>query len=359
MPVWPKPTEIAILTVNGMNYQDWESVMVRQSIHDAPPAHCRFTCSEGVPLNKNFAKMQIMPGMDCTVTLAGKLAFTGKVETRQVYYDATKHHIEIICAGLMDSITSSVVHKTSEWIDKTFEQIGRPELKKLGINLVFEGGQPPQYKFKRVSSMPGESLYDLLDTLARTLGLHFASNPQGDFVAIVGPLSASDSVTEGVDILIGREILFRPSITSYLPSATQGTGDDQDHGPKVAHMPFNQEAMQAFMGLNFATAQALIRNELATSDKKMLEGRSGMEGALMEGDKITVFATVQGWLRQSGGLWERNQEVVVTSPMLVMNGTPLRAKNVTFTQDNNTGSRTLLELCNPAAMGSIPPAATN
>lgn len=353
---WPKVTEQVVLTVNGRDFTDWKSVMVRCSVHDAPPFHCRFTCSEGVPIADNLTKLQIMPGMDCTVTLAGQLAFTGKVEARQVYYDANRHHIEIQCAGLMDVITSSVIHPTGEWKNKTFQQIVEPQLRRLGVNLTFEGGPAPQYKFKRVSAMPGEGLFDFMDMLARTLGLHFSSNEKGDLVGIVGPLSDVDSVTEGVDILVGREILYRPSITSYLPSATQGTGDNKDWGPKVAHMPFNQQAIQGFLG--FATAPALIRNELATSDKTMLQGRSGMEGSLMEGDKITVFATVHGWLRpRGGGLWKRNMQVTVNSPMLVMHNEPLKTKNVTFTQDNQTGSRTLLELVNPAAMGKIPPEA--
>lgn len=328
--------------------------MVRQSIHEAPPAHCRFTCSEGLPISNNFAKMQIMPGMDCTVKLAGELAFTGKVETRQVYYDASRHHIEIMCAGLMDAITSSVIHKTSEWKNETIEKVLKPQLQRVGINLIFEGGPAPSYKFKRISSIPGETIFDLADMMARHLGVHFATNPKGDMVGIVGPSGGSDKVTEGVNILIGREILFRPSITSYIPAATQGTGDNKDHGAKVAHMPFNQEAMDKFMSTTFGTAPALVRSELATSDKKMLQGRTDTESQFMEGDKITVFATVQGFLRPSGGLWERNQEVVVNSPMLVMKGRSLRVKNVVFTQDNQTGSRTLLELCNPAAMGKIP-----
>lgn len=356
---WPKITEKVVLSVNGAEYSEWESVMVRHSVHDAPAFHCRFTCSEGFPISNNFAKMQIMPGMPCAVTLAGKLAFNGIVETRQVYYDVTRHHIEIICASNMDVNTASVIHQTGEWKDKTFQQIAEPLLKKIGVKLTFEGGSPPQYKFKRVSSMPGESMFDFLDGLARMLGLHFSSNPAGDFVAIVGPLSESDSVTEGVDILIGREILFRPSITSMMPALTQGPGDNQNYGPKVSHMPFHQEAVKEFMSMTFGTAPAVIRNELATHDKSMLQGRVGTEDSFMQGDKITVFATVHGWLRPSGGLWRRNQQVVVTSPMLVMHGKSLAAKNVTFTQDNETGSRTLLELCNPAAMGKVPPGIQN
>ena len=35
---WPKLEETAILTVNGRDYRDWESVMVRHGMRDSPIA---------------------------------------------------------------------------------------------------------------------------------------------------------------------------------------------------------------------------------------------------------------------------------------------------------------------------------
>lgn len=358
MPTWPKPTELAILTVNGANYQDWESVMVRHALREQPPYHCRFTCSEGMPLAKNFAKMRIKPGDQCTVTLAGFPAFSGKVETRQVYYDAHRHHIEIQCATFVNVATSSVISQTGEWKDKTFKQIGQDVLDKLGLKMVFEGGAAPSYKFPRVSSTPGESVHDFLDMLARSLsektglGISFTSNIQGDFVVAMGPNGGSDSVVEGRDIIIGREIIYNPSMAGGAPAISQGSGDNQNWGAKVASVPFYELSTQTF-GRNFIPG--VVVSEMATFDKNQLMGRATSENLWQQGDQITVFATVYGWLRPSGGLWYRDQYVNVTSPMLIMEGEPLIAKSVTFTQDDRTGTRTTLELCNPAALGGLNP----
>src|SRR5262245_60854792 len=115
MPQWPKPTELAILTVQGQNYQDWESVTVRHAKYEAPFYTFRFTCSEGMPLVKHLAKLQIKPGDYCTISLAGQLAFNGLVSTRQVYYDANRHYIEIQGASNVLALSyASVVHKTME-----------------------------------------------------------------------------------------------------------------------------------------------------------------------------------------------------------------------------------------------------
>lgn len=360
---WPPPTEQAILIVNGARYTDWESVMVRHALREQPPYRCRFTCSEGMPLAKNFAVMRIKPGDHCTVMLAGNLAFSGKVETRQVYYDANRHHIEIQCATFVEVATSSVISKTGEWKDKTFQQIGQDVLGKLGLNMVFEGGAPPSHKFPRVSAIPGETVHDFLDTLARGLsksggglGLSFTSNIQGDFVVIMGPNGGQDSVVEGQNIIIGREIVYNPSMAGSAPAISQGTGDNENWGAKVASVPFFQESIDTF-GKSFVPG--VIRNELPNFDKGLLQGRATSEGLWQQGDQITVVATVYGWLRPSGGLWYRDQTVIVTSPMLIMDGTSLIAKSVTFTQDNSTGTRTTLELCNPAAIGKLNPPIQN
>jgi hypothetical protein len=58
------------------------------------------------------------------------------------------------------------------------------------------------------------------------------------------------------------------------------------------------------------------------------------------------MVTVQGWVRFSGG----DKEYTVISPMLMWNGEPLEAQTITFTQNNSTGTRTTLELKNPAAI---------
>jgi prophage tail gpP-like protein len=133
---------------------------------------------------------------------------------------------------------------------------------------------------------------------------------------------------------------------------SQGPGNDQNNMAKVAHTPFAAEAVKM---LGNAGVPAVIVNELPMIDAAHLQGRSGSEGGWQTGDQITVFATVYGWLRPSGGLWYRDQIVNVTSPMLIMEGQPLTAKAVTFTQDDKTGTRTLLELMNAAALGGLKP----
>ena len=354
--VWPKPTEQAILTVNGANYSDWETVMVRHALYEHPWINFRFTCSEGMPLSKNIAALRILPGMDCTITLAGEPAVDGLVSTRQVFYDARRHHIEI--QGASDTIglaSASVVSKTGEFKDINYEQFAKALLKPIGIKFLVEGGQLPQFKFPRISIAPGTSILEALDQPLRSLGgVALTSNPKGDVVAVVGPKGGEDTVTEGVDILEGREIIYNPGMAQGLYSMAQKPGSNQEWGAKVSHLPFHANTGLGALAQKYAPQ--VVPLEIPGWSKDHVKGRGNADRDWQNEDEVTVYATVHGWLRPSGGLWEIGQKVKVVSPMLVMDGgVTLKAKTITFTQDNTTGTRTTLELVNPAAEhGQIP-----
>ena len=351
----PQAAEIAVLTVAGRNYTDWESVSVKHQLREMPMYSCRFTCSEASPLSDHLDKLQIMPGTYCTVTLAGELAFTGKVTTRQVFVDARRHHIEIQCANNLHMATSSVISKTGEFKNNTPEQIIRTVLKPLNINLKVEGGQLPNFKIPRYSVTPGESVHDFIDTLTRHLGkegsaigIAHTADVQGNFCILVGDLGGGDTLTEGKNMLEGREVIYDPLQAGGVPSPNQGPGNDDQWGAKVASIPFVSKTFQT-MGAKYVPS--VVVPEMPFMGKDLHEGRATSESNWLQEAYVTVYGTVYGWLKPSGGLWERGKKVTVNSPMLVMNGIPLILKSATFSQDNQTGTRTTLELVNTKALG--------
>jgi prophage tail gpP-like protein len=352
------PRYIAVLTVDGRDYTDWETVLVKHQLRTAPLYYCRFTCSEGSPLTKNWGALQIMPGAACTVTLGGLLAFTGKVTTRQVFYDAKKHHIEIQAANLTEIMVGSVVTQTGEWKDKTLETIIKDVLKPVKLNLVVEGGKLPDKPIPVVRSTPGESIHDFIDHLVRSvgsstsIGVSFTSNVKGDFVLVIGQTGGTDNVTEGVNIIEGRETIYDPYMGQDVVTSSQAPATNKIWGAHVASIPFAQETLKM---LGKMGAPAVVISELPTAVDNVIKGRTTTERNWMMEDFVTVFATVYGWSKPSGGLWLRGQTVIVNSPMLVMNGISLTLKSVTFSQDNRTGTRTVLELVNANVLSQLAP----
>ena len=136
-----KQQEVAEITLKGMRFRDWESVQVKLAEGESNNTF-RLTVSEGKPLSSKFADMQIRPGDHCTITLAGELAITGYVETRQVAYTAEQHGIEIIgrepYQGAVDG--AAMTKNGNEFRNKPWKQIADEMLKPAGIKVVPKTG---------------------------------------------------------------------------------------------------------------------------------------------------------------------------------------------------------------------------
>lgn len=350
--VWPNPKEVAVLTVDGAEYSDWKSVEVVHALREHPYYKVRFTCSEGLPLANNFALMRIAPGQWCTVKLGGVLAVSGFVYSRQVFYDARNHYVEIQAGSdTMPIAYASIISKTGELKNVTAEQAIRSWVGPLGINFSVEGGSLPQDKFPRLSSAPGETVLERTEETLRQLGnIPLTSRPQGGLVAAVGPIDGGHTFVEGQDIKEGREVIFNPGMMSETYGVAHDEGDDQKRGAKITHAPFLADIINSSWAAGYAPLVTVL--ELPTSNQRLLSGRNLAEKELQGGDLITVIVTVQGWMQPEGGLWKRNATYYVKSPMLVMDGRiPLRSKTVRFMQDDHGGTRTVLELCNELALG--------
>lgn len=354
--IWPLPSEQAILTIGGQDFRDWETISVKQQLEIFPFYSFRFTCSEDAPIAKNFRALQIRPGDFATITLAGQLAFTGLVFSRQVLYDATKHYIEIQgAAKTLELVYAHVVHQTMEQNNKTAKEMIDELVKPHNIKFWVTGGQLPTDKIPRHSIAPGTTVADAIETILRqTGGTQLTSNVNGDLVAVVSTTKGGTqgTVTEGVDILEGREIIYNVDMYQGTYVQTQKQGADEGSASKWTHEPHEKSPLDSQIE---QPIKQVISSEIPGYTKDMLIHRGNMDQQFQKRDQVTVFITVQGWLRPGGGLWEScgqagNVMVSVVSPMLILNGSEeLFTKSVTFTQDNNGGTRTILELTNANA----------
>jgi len=382
MPQWPPINETAVLTVNGSEFSDWESVAVQREYMSSLSYSFQFICSEDSPIPTDWWAMRIRPGDTCTIKLAGILVFTGFVSTRQAYYDARRHYVELQGASPVIMMTgTSIVTKTGEFKNLTIEQFIRKVAAAYNIPIQIKGTLP-DYKFDRIATPHGISSADLMDLKARVIGdIKFGSNPQGELV-IYGlnfKGGSYDLLEEGKNILWAREIIYNPSFSGQFPNApvppknatvSQAPGNDQVYGPKVTHMPFFEQTMAAiraspnYTGMGSFPEDAKVGPLVvpletpAKYNDSFLSGRSNAERDWLAQDQITVFVNVYGWVRPNGGLWEEGQMVSVESPSLLLNaGIPLTVKKAVFTQNSQRGSTTTLELCNQAALSKFIPSA--
>lgn len=351
--VFPSPKEKAVLTIKGQDYSEWQTVQVKHTLAAPPFLTFRMTCSEDQPIASNFKTMQIIPGDKASVSLAGELAFEGEVFSRQVFYDAGKHYIEIQgCAKVMRLSYSHVAHKTREFNNKTPKEILTELTQQEGIKFIEEMGQLPTDKIPNYNVAHGTTIMEACETIIRSCGdAQFKSNLPGDLVAVINPSDVQGTVREGLDILEGREIIYNGAIYSGIFSVGATSGTDQERGAK-AIQKFAQSNVPGTRG----QGTQVIVSELPAFTKQGLLQRANMDRSFQNRDQVTVFITVQGWLRSGGGLWEvYPKKISVISPMLIMDGSEdLNVKSVTFTQDDSTGTRTVIEACNRVAWAAGP-----
>ena len=355
---FPNPTETATLVVGGAEYSEWESVYVKHSNRDQPPFMYRFTCSEAAPFATNIARMRIRPGDPCTVILAGELAMTARVEMRQVFFDAHRHHIEI-----QGSSTASVlahvaaVTDNMEYLGKTPQQILSDLSGRYGIMMRVEGGTLPNIKLNRFALNLGEVVTHAGERLLKDMNdkapgqggePKLTSDKMGNWVINLGPIGNADAIVEGQNMISGREIIFNSTMQSKeVASGQRPVMDNKTYGAAASFVPFLNAATGLF-GANKGASWAL--SELAIWNNKMLTGQASNSIGFLASDQITVTAVVHGWLKPSGGLWDINMTVPVISPMLILTGgESLRTERVEFTQDNQSGTRTTLTIMNEMA----------
>jgi len=366
-------SEVATLRVNGVDYTDFESVQVKHQMQVSPFFSFRFTASEFATMPSSWTGFQILPGDWCEIFLAGELAFGGYVTTRRAYYDSTRHYIEILgsSATIVLASTGFVMKGTNELQRATLQKIIQTGLgianqnSDHAIGLKVKGGSLPSQIFERVAPAPGSSILSVFDKYARaaTGSSPFTSDQQGNFVVVMGPSGPNDTVVEndairgGVKIIEAQEYIYNNAfaLQGSLNTVGQMSGNNVKWGPDITHIPhFSDLASLLGSGKN----PQLSIMETVPWVATFLKSRTGGTRGWHEADQITVWATVHGWLKPSGGLWTVGQPVQVVSPMLVMDGSEgLFLWSATFVQDNQIGTRTILECRNRLAFSQGVPQA--
>ena len=177
----PVPSEIATLVVNGIRFEDWESVMVRRNWGDAFH-YFQFTAAERDPIFFNtvfpdWTKLQFKPGDHCSIYLAGELAITGFIEQRQVAYNAYSHGVQLNGKSYSaQAAKSSVDTKDGNFDNKDLVTIANMVSNPYGVKAI-PFGAVDMTPFQQCQAGKGENVWDFIERLARVRGVLLAAMP--------------------------------------------------------------------------------------------------------------------------------------------------------------------------------------
>jgi prophage tail gpP-like protein len=350
----PKARELATLVVNGRRFDDWESVWVQAAV-GTDAAIFRFSAAERDPLFFKrpedlllsdaipaWQKLQFKPGDRCEIILAGVLAVTGVIETRQVAYDANNHGVQLLGKSVTAwPARSSVDTKTGSFDKMTYEQVARKVLQNFGVGIKTLG-QLNKTPFEHLQNQPGETIWEFLDRIARPKGIILSSDPFGNFVLIgEHTFGIVTNLYEGLNIKSMQCVITdKYSFDKYRVDSQRPPGD-KGNVVKASQMTVTVPGTVTKIPSILITSSEHTQG----TDAELLKHAQNLR-KWSDGMVITATVVVQGWLRDEQSLWSPGENVYVKSPMALLDDV-LKIERVTFQQDRNTGTTTSIDLVNP------------
>jgi prophage tail gpP-like protein len=352
----PKPEETAIITVNGAEYREWESVTVHLEFPGIFRTF-RFSVSEQSPGALTMSKLQLKPGDQAQVHLGGELAITGYIYERQTVLDAGRHAVLLVGQSLPGDTTRTSIDHTKlgekgQFRDKSLVQIATELLKPYGIKVVTKGDSSKMnIPFEDAQVMPGESPFHMIERLARRSAAFIGDDNAGNFVLYGGESGGAQAgsgaaLIEGENIQSERVVITDMELINPGIAMGQAWGTDQKWGRDVAQ----QELRQKGSATRYKPYLFLMERSLGPQRlQQELKMRLDYEMAWRDVTKISAEIDVYGWHKPGGGLWQAapDELVYVNSPSAMVSEN-LAVQAITFTQTNEGGTMTKLTCVNPA-----------
>ena len=338
------PDDVATLVVNGLQFNDWESVEVTAK-HWEAASEFRFTAAERS--TQFTALRQFAPGDAVAIYLGNSLAIDGFLELRQVGYDAERHAVELMGVNITAPVFRSSVNTVTGAFDgMNWQQIALKCLSPFNVGLKVVGALNP-LPFVQCQNQPGETIWDFLERLARPRGIILGNDSFSNVLA-VGPHDGppASSLVEGVNIKKCAAIFHKTHSFEEIKAIGQTAGSDQVSGSAANE----QEASWGGTGY-YPQSELIVPSEQPIHSAAELKDRAHWESTWLASDEVKIFITVVGWYRAPGKLWWPLDEVAVYSAMIPMDAV-MTIQTATFKQSNNGGTETEIELRFPWGLNS-------
>jgi len=356
----PNPEEVATLVVAGNEFHNFESVYVHHEWTKSFPEF-HFTTADivevpGTPPPANWQKLQFKPGDDCAIYLGGQLMLVGVICMRQTSYDANNKGVMLQGIGrTWYAARASVIPPQKTNFDgMTVEQVARAVIGPTQVGAITIG-KLDEIPFKQLQIQPGEPIADFIERIGRPKGLILGSDTLGNFLLIGDHnLPVVTALVEGVNILRMQATIQVEKIWSEYMSQAQSGATNEMSGTNASEKTARRPGTAKYY------SPILTPMEQPVWTQAEVERHAANEQKWHQGTIITANVVVQGWMltaqQTSGGslgylasgrrLWRAGENVQVVSPMAMLNMV-MKIKSVTFTQDRNSGTTTMLELVAP------------
>ncbi|MBL9102169.1 MAG: hypothetical protein JNL82_14490 [Myxococcales bacterium] len=337
------------------DFVDWTSVAVTRSL-DALADSFQLNISTG--FRNGQPSMQIEEQDECQILLDDEVVLSGYVDTVDRKYDATSSTLSVTGRSRAgDLCDCTAIHKP--WKNTPGLTIASDLCKPFGIAVSSDVGPLPDERYFKLGK--SDTVFDVLDRLAREAGLRVVSDPDGSIRFTKTGITRYPDVliATGYNVITGsmrrsaEERYSNYVFKTQIPSTDDFSGDAAasvkfsvvDDGvlryrPLVVHVdgrPRNTKG-QFVAGVE-------VHHPLEPQARWELHTRAGKARELVY--EIGDPADMEASWRHKHGIWEPNVIVAVRDSEFGID-MELLVKEVVLTLDDR-GTRSLATLCHPAA----------
>ena len=261
----------------------------------------------------------------------------GYIDSVEASISANERSVQIRGRSKTCDLVDCSVTGPNQYTNLNLKEIAEKVVAPFKIPVLFNAS--PGDPFPLTTIQQGETVFNLLDRLARQRKLLIYPSPNGSLVfAKAGAQRASTQLVLGVNVLSGKSNYDFSNRFSTYEAKGQNIGWMGDGKETAA-------ALGTASDLGVGRYRPLVLMAESVSDNGQSENRAAYEAALRKAQSLKVELQVQGFYQKDNTLWDINQFVFVDCGYLGVRRWMITRK-VTYNKTNG-GSTSTIELCLP------------
>lgn len=329
------PLEHLSIVVGGRVISEWQSISISISTDEA-------VRTAMVDLHVPPGVAPPLPGEVAVVSAGQGTLLTGYVRDFAPSQEEESWSARLsLVSRTIDVTECSIVHPTGGVDNKDIAGIAR-EFDTCGVGIEASG----QFEIHpRHQIVPGETLFETIEPLARAEGAMIHDTPLGKLKITNKPDGDhAGGLATGVNIISGSAVFSE--MEKFNPVTTRG---QQSRGSGAGALRPAAEAADSSVGRYRPKVIVLDTEATAEALKKSAEWHARRAA----GRAVTAEIIVKGWRDEADTIWTPNFRVYVRHPRLYLDQM-MAIRAVTLDQDTSEGSSgttATLSLVDPRALG--------
>lgn len=341
----PDPAEFCEIVANGQRLRGWTHVEVAREF-GAAATEFKLTAADADAAGLADAASRLPAGTEVQIVLAGTQVANGLIYVRQGAMNPRSRSLMV--QGLSrtaELVIASHIAKGGQYKGYSFEQIANAVTAPFGIKFQWAAMPADAAKpFRDPQVFIGETAFSFLERLARQRGIKLHDDEHGNLIGDDPAQGGGQTATleEGKNIWSIVTVTRDDTVFSRLDAIGQQKGDDNVFGKSASQVraTATDPAVQRYRPLMIVAEEPSNQADLQSRVNREIEERRWTA--------VQVQATVRGWLKPGGGLWNVGEYVDLKAPWTLPTSdgaARLFVQSVTFAQSPETpGTITTLGL---------------